>query len=456
MFFLKNYLPRHPDQKVLLLEWGNWHTRQWQVENQKNSEIDPKSTFVNQGEKAWNFNIGAGGGTNCWQGMALRMHPNDFRLKSLYGVGADWPISYDDIAEYYDRAEAILGVAGPKDMGRIFPGAGGYTQEAHHLSSAERILKAARPDTFFAAPSAKLSKGINGRGQCCNNATCSLCPTGAKFYAVENLEDVWNAPNLTICYGARVRRIEEQGSTARAVIFESEGKDLRVTGDLFVLGANGIHSSFILLQSGILDGKPGSYLGEKMLVFTEIMLDGHDHFDGGTATTGCETTFIDGEHRAKFGASMFWTESSFLWGGLRLDPPHRFRQVFPVGIVVEDLLYAENAVTDDGGDYPVIKHSGFSKYAMDGLDHALGKMPEIFGSLPVEKIEMRRILPTTDHIQGSLRMGTDPETSVIDAKHLHHRIRNLVVVGTSVFPTTSWAVPSLTCAAMSLKLGAEI
>lgn len=456
LFFLQNYLQRHPDHKVLMLEWGQHHTRQWQVEQQKNSAIDHDSTFVNQSEKGWNFNVGLGGGTNCWKGMAVRMHPHDFVLKSRYGVGLDWPIGYDDIAEYYDVAETIMGVAGAEDVGKIFPGAGNYPQRQHHFSATERLIKANRPDTFFSAPQAKLTKGENGRGACCNNGTCSLCPTGAKFYAIEGMPQVWTAPNLSICTGARVRRIEATGSAAEAVVFESDGREFTAKGDLIVLGANGIHSPFILQQSGILDGKPGAFLGEKMIGFVEIMLDGMDHFDGGTATTGYELTYIDGDFRSQHGAFQYWTNNSPLWGGFRLDPPNRFREVFPIGIVVEDLLHESNTVVDDGGPLPVIRHAGYSEYATKGLDFAISKMPEIFSSMPIESIEMRRIEPTTDHIQGSLRMGTDPATSVVDARQIHHKLRNLLVVGTSVFPTTSWAVPSLTCAAMSLKLGAEI
>ena len=456
LFFLHEYLKRHPQQRVLVLEWGSHHSREWQLEHRKNSAIDHGSTISKDGAKDWNFNIGLGGGTNCWQGMAARMHPHDFELRSRYGVGFDWPISYDDLAEYYDAAEAIMMVAGDKEAGTVFPGAGRFPQDQHKFSATERLLKAARPDTFFAAPQAKLSTRVGNRANCCNNGTCSLCPTGAKFYAVENMAELWGAPNLAICTGARVRRIEATGPKADAVVFESEGREFTVRGELIVLGANGIHSPFILQQSEITDGGPGDYIGEKMLAFVEVFLDGMDHFDGGTATTGYELSYIDGPHRARHGAVQYWTNNSFLWGGLRLDPPHRYREVLPLGITVEDLLFKENTVVDDGGDVPTVRHSGFSDYAHRGLDFAIAQIPEVFSALPIEAIELRRILPTADHIQGSLRMGSDPETSVVDAGQVHHRLRNLLVVGTSVFPTTSWAVPSLTCAAMSLKLGTEI
>ena len=58
---------------------------------------------------------GVGGSSLGWEGYALRFHANDFRLRSLYGIGEDWPISYEDLEPYYRAAESALGVAGTSD-----------------------------------------------------------------------------------------------------------------------------------------------------------------------------------------------------------------------------------------------------------------------------------------------------------------------------------------------------
>src|SRR5262249_21120147 len=55
---------------------------------------------------------GVGGSTLHWEGYALRMHADDFRLRTLYGVADDWPLGYGDLEAYYTEAEAALGVAG--------------------------------------------------------------------------------------------------------------------------------------------------------------------------------------------------------------------------------------------------------------------------------------------------------------------------------------------------------
>ena len=54
----------------------------------------------------------AGGTSQHWLGQTPRMLPNDFRMKSVHGVGVDWPISYEDLRPYYERAEFELGVSG--------------------------------------------------------------------------------------------------------------------------------------------------------------------------------------------------------------------------------------------------------------------------------------------------------------------------------------------------------
>ena len=58
---------------------------------------------------------GVGGSTLHWEGYALRLHADDFRLRSLHGIADDWPIAYQDLEPYYALAEQALGVAGASD-----------------------------------------------------------------------------------------------------------------------------------------------------------------------------------------------------------------------------------------------------------------------------------------------------------------------------------------------------
>ena len=51
-------------------------------------------------------------GSIHWGGACWRNLPNDFKLKTLYGVGRDWPIGYDDLEPFYHQAEVEMGVSG--------------------------------------------------------------------------------------------------------------------------------------------------------------------------------------------------------------------------------------------------------------------------------------------------------------------------------------------------------
>ena len=104
-----------------------------------------------------------------------------------------------------------------------------------------------------------------------------------------------------------------------------------------------------------------------------------------------------------------------------------------------------------GGDIPVVHHPARSEYNQKGVDRAVAKLPELLSALPVERIIRMDDVPTANHIQGTCRMGTDPSSSIVDGDMIHHEVRNLLVLGTAVWPTCGCENPSLTAAALSLR-----
>src|SRR5215475_12316925 len=116
-FFLLEYLKTaKPTARILVLERGQLDTHAWQVKNRQNSSIAPESTFVNKNpKKKWYYTPSFGGSSNCWWAATPRLMPNDFRMRSVYGVGVDWPVSYDDLEEFYYQAELIMSISGPDD-----------------------------------------------------------------------------------------------------------------------------------------------------------------------------------------------------------------------------------------------------------------------------------------------------------------------------------------------------
>lgn len=452
-FFVKRLLQRK-DQRILIVEWGDHHPHDWQFEQGRNSAIPHQDTYASNSEKPWNYTIALGGGSNCWFGQTPRFHPTDFRLRSLYGRGSDWPIDYDDLEPFYGEAETIMSVSGDPDMTSLFRRSTPYPQPPHRLSSVDQRMKAARPDQHFAMPTARARVATKDRSACCASFRCQICPVDAKFTANNGLMDVFSDPSVTLCLKTRAVRFETDSSSVRRLVVEHEGREYKVGGDLFVLGANAIQSPAILQRSDMGGGMVGLGLHESYGAHVEAYLDGLDNFDGSTITTGLNYGLYDGAFRKDHAAALVYFDNRWTHG-LRAEPG-RWRQTLPMMIVVEDLPSDANRVTVDGEGKAQVAFTGVSAYAKAGMDAAIRRLPELLSPLPVEQIQYRRERPTESHLQGTLRMGDDPKTSVIDADMIHHRWRNLAVVGSSTFASCSCANPSLTVAALSLRAASRL
>ena len=455
MFFVHRFLSNRPNSKILFIEMGEYKSWEWQAEHEKNSDIDQNRVFKNEGKKDWNFTIGLGGSSNCWWGLTPRLHPTDFKMHSQFGVGADWPVDYDELVPYYKQAESIMNIAGPDNLNEIFPGTDQYPLPAHRLTTADEMIIGGGDPYHFAMPCAKASVATSSHARCCSNSTCNVCPVGAKFSGVNGMQSVFNHPGVSVLLDSQVKFIETANGVARKVTYENDHKEYQVEGDLIVLGANAIQSPFILLRSGIGGHGVGRYLGEKLIFRVEVDLDGLDHFDGGTSTTAMNLGSLVNADRSKHGTPVYMIENRFMMPGFRMEQD-RWRQFLPLSIYVDDILDEENGVFNENDDVPVVRFKGFSEYCQKGVEAAKAYLPTLLKSLPVEEIRYLQVLPYGGHIQGTLRMGTDISNSVVDRNLIHHDIRNLVVVGTSVFPTTGSLNPTLTASALSLRAADQL
>lgn len=448
-FYLHRMLARGAAKRILVIEWGKHHPYDWQIEHDRNTEVDPGTTYRSASAKPWNFTIGLGGGTNCWFAQTPRFHPNDFKLRSTYGVGADWPISYDELEPYYAAAETIMSISGDERMAAVLPRSTPFPQPPHRMTAPDRLMAAAQPRQHFTMPTARARVATPQRAACCASLRCMLCPANAKFTLNNGLIDLFDHPAVSLALESQVVRLETTGSAVQSAVVRSGNREFRISADRFVLGANAIHSPAILLRSDMSHGPTGLGLHESYGCHVEALLEGLDNFDGSTITTGLNYGLYDGPHRRDAGAALVYFDNRWKHG-LRAIPG-RWRQTLPLMLVTEDLLEDANAVSVDGGGMPIVSYKGPADYALRGQQRALEKLPELLGPLPVEEIVFHSQRPTESHLQGTLRMGQDARTSVVDPAMVHHRWRNLTVVGTSVFPTCSAANPSLTAAALSLR-----
>ena len=454
-FFLMRYLEHAPpNARILVLERGNEDTKAWQLANRLHTSIDPDDLVENENPgKEWYTSPGFGGNSKCWMGGTTRMMPGDFKLRSRYGVGLDWPISYDDLEPHYGVAEQVMLVSGPADgpMLRSRPA----PLAPHRFSDPDALLKKHFPDGWYQMSTARASVATGRRGICCATGICGLCPVDAKFTIQNGLAEIYQDPRVTLRLRAEVKTVETAAGVAQAVNYLASKKDERDSADLIVLGASALFNPHILLRSGFSHPLIGRRLHEQMPVYATIDLKGVKCYNGSTVLTGLGYLFYEGDHRAEHAACMIETwNSPFPYrpdGALRLERG-RWNERLMLGFLFDDIPDDRNRITVSTKD-PSIAHVHFedySEYAKKAADRIPQMIDKLAEALPIERIVGTSLGTTAAHIQGTVVMGEDPATSVVDRHLIHHEYRNLLVLGSSAYPTASPAYPTLTVSALSL------
>jgi len=225
--------------------WGGW-----QIDGEPYT-VDPGTEFH------WFRSRMLGGRTNHWGRISLRFAPNDFKRKTLTGVGEDWPIGYDDIAPYYDEVDKLIGVFGSKENlpnepdGIFLPPP---KPRLHELM----LKKAAKNIGIPVIPSrlSILTKPINkDRGSC---FYCSQCSRGCMVYADFSSSSVLVNPALktgkvTLINNAMVREVLTDEKTGKATgvsyVNKIDLQEVSVQAKVVVLAASACESARLLLNS---------------------------------------------------------------------------------------------------------------------------------------------------------------------------------------------------------------
>jgi choline dehydrogenase-like flavoprotein len=196
-----------------------------------------------------------GGRTNHYGRISLRMGPYDFKPYSRDGKGFDWPITYDDLAPYYDKAEELIGVFGSQEGIENTPD--GKFQPAPAPRGYERLIKAAC-DTLKipCIPSrlAILTQPLNGRAACHYCAECGRsCGVNANFNSPGvHIFPAMKTGNLELKTNAMVREVVVGGdgmATGVSYIDKKTRNEMQVRGKIVVLAASCCESARILLNS---------------------------------------------------------------------------------------------------------------------------------------------------------------------------------------------------------------
>jgi choline dehydrogenase-like flavoprotein len=458
-FFLKQYLERAPrGARVLVLERGHLfphaeRLKQLRGEPTPYADINElgRSTFINATpRKPWIFQTGFGGSSNCWYACTPRFLPSDFRLRSLYGVGADWPLGYDDLDPYYERVEELMSVSGPDDT--PFPRARPYPQPPHVFTTADEVLKRRYGSLYINQPTARSRIATNGRLPCCGNAVCATCPVNAKFTIENSGLGVYEDERVELRSGAQVLAFDAEGAIVRSVIYRSGGRDESAAAEVFALGANAIFNAHILLASGDDGPQTGRGLGEQVGIQATVHLDGFANTGGSTWVNANGYMLYDGEHRARAAACLIESNNAAY---IRMERG-KWRDVLRLRLIFEDLPQDESRVqTSDDALRPRVTYAGHSNYVTAGITRVKELLPGVLADLPVEEILYDRKHASEAHILGTTRMSESAADGVVDRRLIHHRYRNLFVLGGGAFPTFAPANPTLTISALSMYAAAN-
>lgn len=317
------------------------------------------------------------GGTLHWLGTTLRMLPNDFKLRSTYGVGDDWPIAYEDLKPHYELAENEMGVAGDVSAQNL-PGVdaarfwGDYSFPmtrlpdsvmAKHLSERMQGIEVSVLGQRYRPYITPTPQGRNSmpnpdyvdprtgergyspvgtptnplRGERCQgNSSCTpICPVQAKYSALRTWRRVAafstpSGPRVTIRNQSVASRIVLDNASGRVdhvvyLAYETGGgPPTRMTarGKTYVVAAHTVESAKLLLASGVANSSDqvGRNLMDHPTMLTWGLTEEPVWPFRGPGSTNAIPTFRDGSFRSEMSAFVVpidnwgWVWSAFAPG----------------------------------------------------------------------------------------------------------------------------------------------
>ncbi|MDE2283876.1 MAG: GMC family oxidoreductase [Hyphomicrobiales bacterium] len=206
---------------------------------------------------------GIGGTTLHFTGESHRIHPDAMKMKTRFGVAADWPIDYAELEPFYLRAEELIGVAGPKTQGARWRSRG-FPLPPHPLSYAARTLgrgAAALGLDWQANSRAALSLPWNGRPACNYCGACNKgCPRGDKGSAdVTFVAAALATGRCIVRPDSPVLRIEAESNdrVAAVLVGHPDGSIERIASPHLILACGAVETPRLLLASDGLANESG-------------------------------------------------------------------------------------------------------------------------------------------------------------------------------------------------------
>jgi len=495
--------------KILCLEQGDWikstefpaHGRDWEARRYADFDISPNRRGrdtdypVNDDNsimKIANFN-GVGGGTILFTAHYPRMHPSDFRVRTLDRVADDWPIDYWTLEPYFAENDRVTGVAG-------LAGDPAYPPHEPTLppvplgKTGTRYAQAMNQLGWHWWPSdiSIATTDYNGRARCINLGQCTPgCAQGAKASVDITYWPQALRAGVELRTRCRVREIttNEHGMAAGVVYYDPHGVERFQPAEMVILAGNGIGTPRLLLNSASArfpDGLANSsgLVGRNLMLHPWPQVFGYveDEVDGdrGPQTVMWSKEFYETDPSRDFvrgytlqfargGGPVGEAVTSMIAGRLPWGKDHHriyrtllYRRLV-IGVACEDLPEEHNRVTLD----PVLKDSHgipaprvdytLSENTRRMMEHGIARSSEILETAGAKNISCSRtLLNYPGHLLGTARMGLDPRRSVVNEWGRCHDVKNLFIVDGSIWVTSGGVNPTCTIQALALYIADNI
>ncbi|MGZ8455519.1 MAG: GMC oxidoreductase [Gemmatirosa sp.] len=461
----------------------------------------------------WGFSpsMHVGGLAMHWGGITPRYSPEDFTLRSLYGVGDDWPFTYEELDPFYQEAEERMGVAGEQGPPQYDPRGKSYPLPPLPLSYNLAQLKdwaAAADIPAWGTPSAKNSVPHAGRAQCQRCDTCyPVCPTGAKYSPDFTWDALAASGKVQLVTGVLVRRLEAQPRTGRIVratgnTTDASGEPVTIVADTVVLAAGFVWTPHLLLLSrdaahpdGLANrsGLVGKYVAghRNVNAYVRLPLELYPGVNAQHSLVSKKFMRPAGRQARYLRHDLrIWESSEGREPRLRGDPAPDAEQGRG-GLLLGDALLADwrgraRGATARVRAYYDVLPDRESRITLDaGATNRFGDpmplvafrdAPESAAQRAWQEESIRDLFRTMaragrgevlrmensandlgqEHPAGGCRMGDDPTTSVVDRWGRAHDHENLWIAGAPTHVSASCCNGTLTFAAVGLRTAAAI
>ncbi len=412
-----------------------------------------------------------GGNTKFWGTVMYRLRPEDFgALEHVDGTSPAWPIDYDTLAPYYDRAEQLYGVHGQHGVDPTEGPRGPYPCEpVPHSAVVGAIVERLKQQGLHPSP---LPLGLQANCVFCNTCNSFPCKIHAKSDAeVCGVRPATAWPNVELWTQAKVRRLiaNASGTRIEAVEVERPGETFKVSAPLVIVSCGAVNSAALLLRSA--DGKhpaglanSSGLVGKRYMAHLATMMQGFHPFRVNDTvfqkTVAINDFYLKGPQGHPLGQiqAQGRTHGVMAQTVAPIIPLWAYSAWVARGVdwlaMTEDLPHEENRVTVEPNGKIRLTYAPNNLRAHAELVAETKRILRKLGFWMV--ISHSHKSKNTTHQCGTLVFGTDPKTSVLDTYCRTHDVENLFVVDASFFPSSAAVNPGLTIVAQALRAADHI